>query len=46
VIITIEFGEAKRIVIYDNSGPELLKQFEDKIEEIAMIKQFVQTDNQ
>ncbi len=46
VIITIEFGESKRIVIYDNSGPELLKQFEEKIEEIAMIKQFVQTDNQ
>jgi len=41
VIITIEFGNAKRIVIYDNSGPELLKQFEDKIEEIAMIKEFI-----
>jgi len=46
VIITIEFGNAIRIVNHDNSGPELLKQFEEKIEEIAMIKQFVQTDNQ
>ena len=41
VIITIEFGEAKRIVIYDNSGPELLKQFEEKIEQIAMIKELI-----
>ncbi len=41
VIITIEFGNAQRIVIYDNSGPELLKQFEEKIEEIAMIKEFI-----
>lgn len=41
VIITIEFGEAKRIVIYDNSGPELLKEFEEKIEEITMIKEFI-----
>jgi len=41
VIITIVFGEAKRIVIYDNSGPELLKQFEEKIEQIAMIKELI-----
>jgi len=41
VIITIVFGNAIRIVNHDNSGPELLKQFEDKIEEIAMIKEFI-----
>ena len=41
VIITIEFGNAIRIVNHDNSGPELLKQFEEKIEEIAMIKEFI-----
>ena len=41
VIITIVFGNTIRIVNHDNSGPELLKQFEDKIEEIAMIKEFI-----
>ncbi len=41
VIITIVFGNAIRIVNHDNSGPKLLKQFEDKIEEIAMIKEFI-----
>ena len=41
VIITIEFGNAIRIVNHDNSGPELLKQFEEKIEEITMIKELI-----
>ena len=46
VIITFDFGQVKRIVNHDNSGPEYLRQFEEKIEDIAMIKQFVQTDEE
>ena len=45
-IITIDFGRPQRIVNHDNSGPESLKQFEEKIKEIAVIKQFVQAGNQ
>ena len=42
VIITIDFGQVKRIVNHDNSGPESLKQFEEKIKEVAMINLFLQ----
>ncbi|MCV0366155.1 MAG: DUF6438 domain-containing protein [Nitrosopumilus sp.] len=41
VIITIQFGQAKRIVNHDNSGPEWLKDFEDKINEITHTRQYV-----
>ena len=41
VITTIEFGQVKRITHHDNSGPESLKNFEDKIKEITMINQFI-----
>ncbi len=46
VITTIEFGQVKRITHYDNSGPESLKNFEDKIKEIALIDQFILTEKQ
>ena len=46
IIITIDYGQVKRIVNHDDSGPESLKQLEEKIEEIAMVKQFVQADDQ
>lgn len=41
VLLTIELGYPMRITHYGDSGPEFLKQFEKKIEEIAMIKKFI-----
>ncbi|KAF6245217.1 DUF6438 domain-containing protein [Nitrosopumilus sp. b2] len=41
VIITIQFGQPKRITNHDNSGPVWLKDFEDKINEIAQTRQYV-----
>lgn len=46
VITTIDLGQVKRIVNHDNSGPESLRQFEEKIKEIAMISQFVHTKDE
>jgi hypothetical protein len=41
VITTIELGYTVRITNYGNAGPEPLKQLEDKIDEIAKTKQFL-----
>lgn len=41
VITTTELGYTVRITNYGDAGPESLKQFEDKIDEIAKTKQFV-----
>lgn len=41
VIITIDFGQVQRIVNHDNSGPDSLKEFEEKINEIANVRQYV-----
>lgn len=41
VITTIELGYTFRITNYGDAGPESLKQIEDKIDEIAKTKQFL-----
>ena len=45
VIITIQFGQVKRIVIHGDSGPEWLKDFEAKINEISNTRQNVFGDS-